>query len=206
MYDDYIGLGLYGGVAQGNTVYKSVIGAELSSSGTLEGNRIYANTTAGVIVDGTNDIVDNNTIFNNPIGIQVGLYSLSSGHTIDNNTIVQTTGEALDLATAGATGTTFLDNIVPLANAVGIVAPATTKSASSATTTCTICRPARRLRPGAASRSQRSPLSRTRSDRTSTASTTIRSSSMPRPTITSWRIPHRRSTAATRNCHISWSR
>ena len=70
---------------------------------------------------------------------------------------MQTTGEALDLATAGATGTTFLDNIVSLADAVGIVAPATNQVASSATTTCTICRPARTVRPGAAGRS-REPL------------------------------------------------
>ena len=90
-------------------------------------NTVY-NNTYGVVDDGTNTIIDNNTLYGNATGIQIGLYSSSTNHSVINNTIVQASGVALNLLSGNATGTTFLDNIVSLQNAVGIVAPEAAQS------------------------------------------------------------------------------
>ena len=111
------------GVAQGNQVYGSRIGILVESGGTAQFNTVY-NNTLGVVDDGTSTFVENNTLYNNATGIQVGMFSLSTNHAILNNTIVQSSGVALNLFSGNASDTTFLDNIVSLTNAVGIVGPA----------------------------------------------------------------------------------
>ena len=136
VYNSDIGVSVYGSnaLASGDAIYgdllsssspgiSAAIGVLVSGGGSATGNTIYGNTT-GAAIDGTNTIFDNNTLYGNTDAIQVGRYSLSNSHVIDNNTIVQSGGWALNLATSGATGTTFEDNILSLTNAVGIVAPA----------------------------------------------------------------------------------
>ena len=136
VYNSDIGVSVYGtnALATGDTIYgdllssgspgiSAAIGILVSSGGIATGNTIYGNTT-GAVIDGSNTIFDNNTLYGNTDAIQVGRYSYSNTHVIDNNTIVQSGGWALNLATSSASATTFEDNILSLTNAVGIVAPA----------------------------------------------------------------------------------
>ncbi|MCW2284563.1 parallel beta-helix repeat protein [Rhodoblastus acidophilus] len=125
IYSSDIGIRIGGatGVAQNNIVYGNVTGLLLSSGKAL-GNAIYNNTTVGAILDGSDTTFNNNTLYGNADAIQVGQYSSSARHTIDNNTILQSGGWALNLATTGAAATRFEDNILSLSNgAVGILAP-----------------------------------------------------------------------------------
>ncbi len=120
-------------LAESNQAYDNVVGAqaegvgiEVETGGTAQGNTVYGNTI-GMIDDGTNTTIENNTLYGNiSIGIQVGQYTNSNTHAIVNNTIVQSSGAALDLYTPNAIDTTFLDNIVSLTGAgtVALVAPA----------------------------------------------------------------------------------
>ncbi len=107
-------------------VYNDTIGAgvgiEVEGSGTAQGNTIYG-STYGIIDDGPTTLVENNTLYGNTTGIQVGQYTNSTNHVIVNNTIVQSSGVALNLYSGSASYTTFYDNILSLSNAVGIVAP-----------------------------------------------------------------------------------
>jgi hypothetical protein len=41
----------------------------LEYGGTLEDDRVYDNTAVGVIVDTAGAVVENNTIYDNPIGV-----------------------------------------------------------------------------------------------------------------------------------------
>ena len=128
VYNSNIGISVdgSGSLAVGNTVYNDTTGAgvgiEVETGGTAQGNTVYG-STYGMIDDGSNTVIENNTLYGNTTGIQVGQYTLSSGHVINNNTIVQSSGVALNLYSGNATNTTFLDNILSLTNAIGIVAP-----------------------------------------------------------------------------------
>ena len=128
VYNSNIGITVSGtgSLAEGNVVYNDTIGAgvgiEVEGSGTAQGNTIYG-STYGIIDDGPTTLVENNTLYGNTTGIQVGQYTNSTNHVIVNNTIVQSSGVALNLYSGSASYTTFYDNILSLSNAVGIVAP-----------------------------------------------------------------------------------
>ena len=112
--------------AYGNHVYKTGTGILLYDDSIAQGNTVNDNTI-GVVLEGrTGDAVENNTLYDNATGIQIASnpYGEGAGNTVVNNTIVQTTGAALSLL-PGSDDTTFIDNIVSLTGATGIVAPDT---------------------------------------------------------------------------------
>jgi hypothetical protein len=113
------------GLAEGNNVYGNKTAAiYVDYQGVAEGNIVHDNPSPGFLLDNPNVTVENNTIYDNAVGIQLGQYRNSTGHTIINNTIVQDSGEALYIATPNAPSTVFENNIISLTNAVGIVAAA----------------------------------------------------------------------------------
>ena len=143
--------------AYGNHVYKNGTGILLYDDSIAQGNTVNDNTI-GVVLEGrTGDAVENNTLYDNATGIQIASnpYGEGAGNTVVNNTIVQTTGAALSLL-PGSDDTTFIDNIVSLTGATGIVAPDSAQvRILRATTICSISKPARPSRHGAGRPSQR---------------------------------------------------
>ena len=114
-----------GGVARGNFIHDNDIGVTTDSS-TLENNRIYHNTWAGVYE--SSGTIIGNTIFGNAVGIYGSGYGFFQNNLIyantsagvqlyggnglfDSNTVYQTAGDAFDL-TSNASNFTLRDNIL----------------------------------------------------------------------------------------------
>ena len=115
------GIEVYGGTVQGNISYGNNYGVVVFGSGTISNNRLYNNSIAG-ISGGNGSTFSANVIYGNGWGIQINsasnaasrgpglnnnlIYGNTSGGIqliggditpIDNNTIYQTTGDAIDV-------------------------------------------------------------------------------------------------------------
>ncbi|MFI5378326.1 MAG: right-handed parallel beta-helix repeat-containing protein, partial [Tepidisphaerales bacterium] len=118
------GIQVYGGTVQGNISYANVYGIYVSGSGTITGNLLYNNTTDGAAF-GNSTVFNANVVYGNGWGVVInsapnaaargpslsndliygntsGGISLNGGDItpIDNNTIYQTTGDAIDVTGA----------------------------------------------------------------------------------------------------------
>ncbi|MFI5378942.1 MAG: right-handed parallel beta-helix repeat-containing protein, partial [Tepidisphaerales bacterium] len=125
------GIQVYGGTLQGNISYGNVYGILVSGSGTITGNLLYNNTTDGAAF-GNSTVFNANVVYGNGWGVVINsapnaaargpslsnnlIYGNASGGIqliggditpIDNNTIYQTTGDAIDVT--GAPYSTSVD-------------------------------------------------------------------------------------------------
>ncbi len=127
-----------GAIGQDNVVSQSDIGIIVGEA-TAQGNRIFANRTAGIDVqDGHNSTVIGNQVYDNPIGIRDdnnGASILNNviydsytagielpnpiGASIENNTIVQSGGAALSISSPNSVD--IRNNIFTLTDATGIL-------------------------------------------------------------------------------------
>jgi parallel beta-helix repeat protein len=112
------GIDVGGGIARLNVVYGNYDGIRVSS-GTVENNRVYANSNRGIYASPGNATVTGNVIYSNRIGIvaantntirnnliydntDYGIYSNDGSSVIESNTIHQLTGDAVRIGGTAA--------------------------------------------------------------------------------------------------------
>ncbi|MBC9882178.1 LEPR-XLL domain-containing protein, partial [Bradyrhizobium sp. INPA01-394B] len=123
VYGSDIGFRLSGiAVAENNRVFNNALGMLVGYQSTARGNKVYDNVT-GIIAESSGATVSNNVVYDNTsVGIQAKQYSTTTNVEILNNTVVQTTGTAINLLD-GSTGTDIRDNIISVASgAIGLAA------------------------------------------------------------------------------------
>jgi parallel beta-helix repeat protein len=93
------GISIYGNsLAQDNRLYANTdYGLYASGGSTMLGNRVYGNANGGVYLGGWDNLLRNNLIeANGAVGVRInGGYYSSAYVRVDNNTIVQTQGDAI---------------------------------------------------------------------------------------------------------------
>ena len=102
-----VGITSLGDMVIGNTVYSNAVGinAGYSSYGRVSNNLVYANTTAGIQVNGdvTSLSVVNNTVYQ-PLGDAVQVLAGATGVTIENNILEVNAGYDLNVAPSSQVG------------------------------------------------------------------------------------------------------
>jgi parallel beta-helix repeat protein len=117
--NDY-GINLIDATASDNVVYNNTIGILEEGSGTIQNNRVYHNSGAGIIAEQSQAALLGNVVYSNLLGIQmhessgqltnnliyanvnqgVLIEQSNSGVNFDNNTVYQTTGDAVDVSSS----------------------------------------------------------------------------------------------------------
>ncbi len=112
-----IGIQSSSAIVSGNTVFDNIIGIN-QSGGTVSDNRVYGNSSKGIIV--RNATARGNTVNNNPIGISA---EQSPTSTISNNIVYDNTVAGIDVSIGSVT---IENNTVdqPLGNAVRLTGSA----------------------------------------------------------------------------------
>ncbi len=125
--------GIYvGGTASGNMVYGIADWGIEVDGGAAQANTVHDNTV-GILLETSNSIIRNNTIYNNTTaGVQVVRNNGGThDYTIVSNTIVQKTGTAIEV-TGSPYNVAIHDNILSVASgAVGLEVPAAAQNGFS---------------------------------------------------------------------------
>ncbi|MFM8584048.1 MAG: right-handed parallel beta-helix repeat-containing protein, partial [Planctomycetaceae bacterium] len=102
-----------GATAQENEVFDNTLGINLYDSGTVQGNRVYRNSTTGIRMSQGGSVIGN-TVYSNSIGIEASDYG---SHVVTNNLVYANTNQGIRVAVSN---TQVVNNTVyqPVGNAV----------------------------------------------------------------------------------------
>jgi parallel beta-helix repeat protein len=99
------------GTFENNRLYNNRRAIQASTNGRYVGNRIYDNAEAISAISVSNVLIANNELYRNDLGVTLN----GSVVRLENNTILQTSGHAINFAT-GASGGIFINNIFQVDN------------------------------------------------------------------------------------------
>ncbi|MFM8221465.1 MAG: right-handed parallel beta-helix repeat-containing protein, partial [Planctomycetaceae bacterium] len=84
----------YGATAQENEVFDNTLGINLYDSCTVQGNRVYRNSTTGIRMSQGGSVIGN-TVYSNSIGLEASDYG---SHVVTNNLVYANTNQGIRVA------------------------------------------------------------------------------------------------------------